>query len=178
MSEIFNVNKKRSWLFESEQVSWLALMRGWRLSFVFFWHWMFALHQLVWYQIFCCVGRSSKIRGLVTSFFFSSSLVTQPLNFFYHEDAVVQTNDTKPREMNTWRQRKQHMPPSLPVEGMEKVFLCDNEERNTRFISGSPACQSHHIPKTVRGCISPNRLVSNIGAVSYTHLTLPTKLEV
>ena len=132
---------------------------------------MFAIHQLVWYQIFCCVGRKSKIRGLVISFFFSSSLVTQPLNFFYHEDAVVQTNDTKPPEMNTWRQRKQHMPPSLPVEGMEKVFLCDNEERNTRFISGSPACQSHHIPKTVRGCISPNRLVSNIGE-SILHVQL------
>ena len=73
--------------------------------------------------------------------------------------------------MNTWRQRKQHMPPSLPVEGIEKVFLCDNEERNTRFISGSPACQSHHIPKTVRGCISPNRLVSNIGE-SILHVQL------
>ena len=63
------------------------------------------------------------------------------------------------------------MPPSRPVEGMEKVFLCDNEEEKKRFISWSTACQSHHIPKTVRGCISPNRLVSNIGE-SILHVQL------
>ena len=63
-------------------------------------------------------------------------------------------------EKRIQRDRENNMP--LSVEVMEKVLK--NAYR-------SPVRQSHHSPKTVRGCISPNRLVSSISK-SILHVQL------